>query len=157
MEFRRSKSKILGIALAAVGFVVLGVWLIGTDSAKAQIAGWVTIVFFGFGVAVLVWQLFKSGDEACIVIDEQGIVDKRTKVGVIPWSDVSRVWIGNIHSQKLLCVETHSKSQSLSEFATRSNAALGLPPIAIGFSGLNPGLDAAIDHIRAVQPSKLST
>jgi hypothetical protein len=157
MEFHLSKLKIFGFVILAIGFVVAGLFLIEIDGIKAKIAGWLSIAFFGFGALVLIWQLLKSNKKPAVLISDEGIVDNRTNVGLIPWADVSRIWVGEIHSQKFLCIETHSNTQSVPALAAAGNSALGFPKITMAFSGLNPGLKAAIAHIQAIQPTKFTT
>jgi len=154
MEFRISRSKMLGYMIGCVGFVLLGLWLIGLGALEASIAGWLSIVFFGFGIVVLTRQLFNSSTGAAVVINELGIHDRRSKIGFIPWNDVSSVWVGEVRSQRFLCIETYSDSHRPSSFTKTSNAILGFPAITVGFQGLNPGLNAALDYLRTIQPSK---
>lgn len=154
MEFHLSKLKIFGFVLLAIGFVVAGVFLIEIDGIKTKIVGWLSITFFGFGALVLIWQLLKSNKNPTVLINDAGIVDNRTNIGLIPWDDISCIWVGEIHSQKFLCIETCSNAKSVPALAAAGNFAPGFPKITLAFNGLNPGLKSAIAHIQAIQPTK---
>jgi hypothetical protein len=127
---------------------------------KAQIAGWVGLVFFGLCFIAILAQLFRSGPS--VILDELGIHDLRSSFGTIPWADVVSLRIGSVRSQRFLCVEVLDPSTYLSRLPSHkrllalANPSLGFPPITIGFSGLSPGLDAVWSYVQSNHPEKIA-
>jgi hypothetical protein len=120
-------------------------------AGAAQIAGWFGVAFFGLGFVIFPIALFRTS--AQVVINEEGIEDRRSKMGVIRWVDIRFVTIGSVQSQKFLCIETADPEAylcRLSKWKRRimaSNQFFGLPPFVIGFQGLSPGLDEVWKHL----------
>jgi hypothetical protein len=154
MEFSTSKIKLAGLLIVA--FLLLGACYFFTTlpSIKAQIAGWAGLAFFGFGVLVIVWQLFKPNSGPTVTIDDQGIFDRRLKIGAVPWNTIQSVWVGAVHSQKFLCIETADPTLVPSKLAAAGNRHLGFPAITVGFVGLSQGIKDAWAFIKKNYPQK---
>ncbi|WP_286672156.1 STM3941 family protein [Mycolicibacter heraklionensis] len=98
-EAHPDRRKIASMLAIAWAFVLIGVWLAGgfgpVESIRGwspqalHVFGWIAIVFFGFGVAVLVPRLFSSGVE--VRIDSEGVYQRRGGSRVIPWGAVERI------------------------------------------------------------------
>ncbi|OBK89120.1 hypothetical protein A5649_13790 [Mycolicibacter heraklionensis] len=98
-EAHPDRRKLASLLAIAVAFVLIGVWLAGAfgpvgpirgwSPQALHVFGWIAIVFFGFGVAVLVSRLFSSGAE--VRIDAEGVYGRRSGNRVIPWSAIERI------------------------------------------------------------------
>jgi len=98
-EAHPDRRKIAALLAIAVAFVLIGVRLAGGfgpvgpirgwSPQALHVFGWIAIVFFGFGVAVLVARLFSSGAE--VRIDAEGVYGRRSGNRVIPWSAIERI------------------------------------------------------------------
>jgi hypothetical protein len=127
---------------------------------KAQIAGWVGLVFFGLCFIAILAQLFRSGPS--VILDELGIHDLRSSFGTIQWADIVSLRIGSVRSQRFLCVEVRDASTYLSRLPihkrllAQANPSMGFPPITIGFAGLSPGLDEIWSHVQQNHPEKIA-
>lgn len=98
-EAHPDRRKIATLLAIAAAFVLIGVWLAGGVGPVGSIRGWspqalhvfgwIAIVFFGFGVAVLLQRLFSSGAE--VRIDAEGVYGRRSGNRVIPWSVIERI------------------------------------------------------------------
>ncbi|WP_409426789.1 STM3941 family protein [Mycobacterium sp. SMC-11] len=98
-EAHPDRRKIASLLAIAVVFVLIGVRLAGgfgpVESIRGwspqalHVFGWIAIVFFGFGVAVLVSRLFSSGVE--VRIDAEGVYGRRSGNRVIPWNAIERI------------------------------------------------------------------
>jgi hypothetical protein len=127
---------------------------------KAQIAGWVGLVFFGLCFVAILAQLFRRGPS--VILDESGIHDLRSSFGTIPWADVASLRIGSMRSQRFLCVEVLDADTYLSRvplhkrLLAQANSSLGFPPVTISFSGLSPGLDEVWSYVQTNHPEKIA-
>ncbi|MEB3032144.1 STM3941 family protein [[Mycobacterium] nativiensis] len=93
---RRRVAQLVAISLA---FVLGGVWLAGGfgpigpirgwSPNALHVVGWISIVFFGLGLAIVVPRLFQSGVE--VRVDAEGVYGRRYSKLVIPWSAVERI------------------------------------------------------------------
>jgi hypothetical protein len=129
-------------------------------SLKAQVAGWMGLVFFGLCFIAILTQLFRSGPS--VILDDAGIHDLRSSFGTIPWADIISLWTGAVRSQRFLCVEVHDSSTYLSrlpshkQLLAQANPSFGFPPITIGFTGLSPGLDDVWSYVQTNHPEKIA-
>ncbi len=160
MTCNRSMLKMLGLLLLAIALTAVSLWCAMLPQIRAQVFGWLGVLFFGFGVFVIARQLFRRG--AVVVVDELSITDHRLPDGPLFWDQISSVWIGSVHSSKFLCVELKDPDLFVSRWTARrravakANEALGFPAITISFSGLSPGLEEVAGYVRSTQPAKLA-
>ena len=124
---------------------------------EPRILGWIGVCFFSIGFIVLPRQLFRPGP--LVVIDDHGIEDRRTTLGLIDWADVVSLTVGHIRTQKFLCVEVADPQKYLNRFsaagriAAKANRGLGFPEITIAFSGLTHSTDQVTAFIRENLPN----
>jgi len=117
----------------------------------ARVVGWIGIGFFGLGVIAFPVRFFRS--EPQIVINEEGIDDRRLKIGVIRWADIRSLSIRSLNSVKFLCIELVEPEKYLARLPRwkRSlgwtNEILGFPAMTIGFTGLSPGIAQVWEYI----------
>lgn len=108
---------------------------------KSKVFGWIGVGFFSLGFIVLPRQLVRSGIQ--FIVDEHGLEDRRSKIGLIEWRDVLSVSVGTIHRQQLLCVHVRDPEKYLDRLSkagimiARANERLRFPPITLAFSGLS--------------------
>ena len=99
MKCYTSRVKLLGL-LGLTCLMVGMCWLCTTLPAlPAQVVGWFGVVFFGLGFIALPVMLFRRGPQ--FIVDDEGIEDRRTKVGVIRWEDIRSLSIGSVSSTKV--------------------------------------------------------
>ena len=160
MQCCTSISKMSGLMCTVVLMLGLSWFCTTIPGLKAQIAGWFGLVFFGFGFLLIAAQLFRT--DPLVVLDESGIHDVRSSCGEIPWSDVESLWIGEVKSQRFLCVEVWESETYLSRMPSHkrllaeANHSLGFPPVTISWSGLSPGLDEVWSYVQTNHPEKTS-
>jgi hypothetical protein len=144
MECHTSKLKLLG--LLGLTCVLVGVsWFCTTlPDLVARVAGWIGVGFFGLGFIAIPVMWFRTGPQ--IVINDEGIEDRRLKIGMIPWEDIRSLSLGSVNSTTFLCIEVIDPEKYLSRLPrwkrslAKANTALGFPALTIGFSGLSPGV-----------------
>lgn len=157
MEFHVSRLKSAGLVLLSSVFVAGGIMAAQADATRTRLVGWACVVLFGLCAVLFLWRLYRCGLQAMVVINEEGILDRRNKRGLVRWDDIVRVWVGQVFSSEFLCVEEHPGSASGESLVGRSNRLLGFPAITISFGELSPGLKVAMAHIQAIRPDKINS
>lgn len=144
MECYTSKVKLLG--LLGLTCVMVGVSYFCTTEPGliAQMVGWIGVSLFGLGFIAFPVMFFRSGPQ--VIINDEGIEDRRHKIGIIRWEDIRSLSIGSVNSAKFLCVELSDPKRYLSRLPrweqslAAVNEALGFPALTLSFSGLSLGL-----------------
>jgi hypothetical protein len=144
MECYQSKVKLVGLLVLTC--VMVGVCYYCTTLPKLmpQVVGWLGIAFFGLGFIAVPRMLFRTGPQ--VVINDEGIDDRRMKCGVIRWEDIRSLSLGSVNGSKFLCIEVADPEKYLSRLPRwqRSLApvqeAMGFAGLTIGFVGLTPGI-----------------
>ena len=160
MTCYRSLPKMLGLLLLAVLMTALSAWCTTQPQVRAQVAGWLGVVFFGLGVFVIGRQLFRRGP--VIVLDSLSITDYRLPDGPLFWDQIRSIWVGSVRSAKFLCIELKDPDLFLSQWSAKrraiakANAALGFPAVTISFSGLSPGIEEALTYLRSTHSAKFA-
>ena len=156
MECYPSKVKLLG--LLALTCVMVGVSYFCTtlSGLLPQVVGWIGVGFFGLGFIALPIMFFRTGPQ--VLITDEGIEDRRLKIGVIRWEAIRSLSLRSVESTKFLCVELFDPERYLSRLPrwTRPlrvvTEALGIPSLTIGFSGLSPGVKEVWAYLQSRSP-----
>lgn len=144
MECRTSKLKVLGLLGLTCVMVAVSWFCTTVPLPEPRVAGWIGVVFFGLGFIVLPPMLFQTSPR--VVINDEGIEDRRSKMGLIRWEDIRSVSMDSVHSAGFLRIEVSDPEKYLCRLPRWSRPlagftrAMGLPPLTVGFSGLSPGL-----------------
>ena len=160
MECYASKGKTALLTLASVAMTAASIFAIGHNEFLIRIVGWVGVVFFGLGLCVALRDILRRGP--VVVINEEGIEDRRLWSGAIPWDEIEDVTVeqvkGSGSSSRFLAVHVEDPDRYLIQapfyrrWLMRLNPALGFPKLCIGFVNLSPGLDDAMACIRRLLP-----
>src|SRR5206468_4326400 len=119
----------------------------------ARVVGWIGVGFFGLGFIAFPVMFFRTGQQ--VVINDEGIDDRRLKIGIIRWEDIRSLSIGRINSAKFLCVEVADPEAYSSRLPRwrrsvwAATEALRIPTLTISFSGLSPGLKEVWAYLQA--------
>ena len=157
LEIHVSKPRTLGLLALTCLMVAMCFFCTTLPDLEPRILGWIGVCFFSIGFIVLPRQLFRPGP--LVVIDDHGIEDRRTTLGLIDWADVVSLTVGHIRTQKFLCVEVADPQKYLNRFsaagriAAKANRGLGFPEITIAFSGLTHSTDQVTAFIRENLPN----
>lgn len=89
VPFLFSRGKTVGLLIACVIFVLVGLVMAGSESILWMIVGWVAVVFFLLGLIVMVRRLFVR--TPALTVSPDGITMKTAKAGVIPWSQITDI------------------------------------------------------------------
>ena len=138
ISIRPSRLRSGVLLLAALVFVGFGILFVVTE--RGRVVGWLTILFFGAGIPLFARQLLDSRPR--LVIDEQGILDRTLKVGVIPWTEITGARLETITGNTFVCLEVRDPAIFTRQFGavrralTSGNRALGFADLNLNLSGL---------------------
>jgi len=112
-----------------------------------RIAGFASLIFFGL---CLIYILFKAFDKKPgLIINQNGITDNSnfSSVGLIKWSEITRIRTQQIMSTKFLLIDVSNpeeyiqKSSSLKAWLLKTNLKLYATPLSITSNSLNYNFD----------------
>ena len=86
VPFQFSRAKTVGLIIACVIFVLIGIAMALGGSILWMIIGCVAVVFFLLGLVVQVRRLFTR--TPALTVSPEGIAMKTAKAGVVPWSQI---------------------------------------------------------------------
>ena len=156
LEFERSRLRLAGI-LSLSPILVATSYFCTTleDPPYARVVGWIGVVFFGLAAIPIIGQIVRGG--VAIVLSAEGIEDARLGVGLIPWRDVSQVWVAKVRSSRFVCIRLVHRETYVTRLPTQKrviawvNRSMGFGDLAISFQGLRPGIDEALAYIERVR------
>lgn len=151
------------LASATLGFVVLGLWMVGAFGAvptsnrnsytASLIKGWACLIFFGPLAVAYVPKLFETGEQ--LRIDALGIKYSPWSHATIPWPEISAVTNWNYKRSQFIVLHLHHPNnfpgKGLAEFMVGPNRMLTSGDICISLSGTDRHYDdamIAIDRYR---------
>jgi hypothetical protein len=116
------------------------------------VQGWIA----GIGIAIaLVYRTIKGhSDEPVIILDEQGIFDRRLKVGVIRWDDIRRVVPYSIQGIEYISLNLHDMNTYEARrplwlrLLSKGRRLFGMSSISIMANGLDIHPDTLIHKIQ---------
>jgi hypothetical protein len=82
---RRGRRVVFNLVVSLV-FVAAGVFILLSRRPQSVFIGWMGILFFGGCAAIFVRQNLDARPR--LVLDDEGILDRTLKVGVIRWEDI---------------------------------------------------------------------
>lgn len=89
VPFLFSRGKTVGLIIASLFFVFVGLLMAGGDSMVWTVVGWVAVVFFLLGCIVQVRRLFSR--VPALTVSPEGIAMKTAKAGIVPWSQIIEI------------------------------------------------------------------
>ncbi len=149
-----SKTKLLLLALAALVFVVIGLWMFTLDTEAIEngrrlnnptlfySVAIAAVLFFG---AAGTWAIKKLFDKTPgLILSEEGFTDNSSGIaaGPIPWSEVTSVAESQIQRQKFVSIYVDDpekyieKASAFKKTAFRANMKIVGTPINITASSL---------------------
>ena len=157
MECRTDPVKYVGLlfgALLMMAACYVCVFLHG--GTIATVAGWFGFVFFGFAFLKILWDLLRPATK--VIISDDGIEDRRWRVGVVPWAEITAIDLRRMGSAKFLCLEVRDPNKYIARMTgfrrlcVWANGLLGYPPITVTFTGLSPSIKEAWEYIKTTHP-----
>ena len=164
-----SRWRVALIFLGAVGFVALGLWLVGAfgevpssrrySASFTMSIGWLTIIFCGLCAIILAKKFFD--DKAQLLIGPSGIRWTPWSDQFIPWSEITHVTTWTYQRQKAIVLHLSNPARfpgrGLMAKLAGVNRAMTGGDISISLTGTTRSHDDAMSAIAyfrrpAVQP-----
>lgn len=104
-------------------------------------------------VSLMLKTVRRESTDPCIVLDEQGVFDKRLKVGVIRWSDIRRIRCHSLHGAEYISLELRdtasyeAKRPPWLRLASQVQRVHGMSSIAISTNGLDIDMNTLVNMI----------
>jgi len=108
LEVRNQPKQImLTLVLIIVGLVALYFYI-------GRMTFWIWVLAAAVPIVAIqaLKQMFDRGP--CLIINEEGIFDKRLKMGTIHWSDIKRVYMRAVAGAYFICLDLSNSAQYLS-------------------------------------------
>jgi hypothetical protein len=148
IEIKASPLKMLLLTAGSLGFVGAGVWIVKTTpgGAFAHLMGWLAILFFGLCAVGWCWQAFSLRGNV-VVIDREGILDRRVSDNSIPWDKVKLISTWSNDNQKIIILKLDPAfdevfpTKTITRMTRGVNAKLGADGIPINPMGLKLSFD----------------
>lgn len=124
IEIPLSKSKLALMVAASIAIVCIGFWFVINppkiqnsfwgDPLKLAIVGYASILFFGICLYFFANKLKDS--KPGLIISDEGITDNAGGLagGLIPWSNIQRIYVMTMYNQKLIMIEVDNPEEYIS-------------------------------------------
>ena len=153
------------LTLSALGFVVLGLWMVGTFGPvptsgrypymETLIIGWACLIFFGLCAMAHIPKLFETDEQ--LRIDASGIKYSQWSRGTIPWSEISAVTNWKYRRSRFIVLHLRHPhnfpGKGLAAFMAGFNRKLTNGDICISLTGTDRSYDDAMCAIGRYRPT----
>ncbi len=111
-----SRKKLVLLAIMAIVFVALGVWIIKKPETYWLIrvlGGYLGVAFFSFCLGYALLRLIKP--KPSLVINDEGVFDNASAVGagMLKWSEIAEVKISSFMGQRFLSIVPNNPEEIL--------------------------------------------
>jgi hypothetical protein len=139
--------------IGSLGFVAGGIFLVTRPGLQAQLAGWPSIVFFGFGSFIFIQQIIDARPR--MIIDDRGVMDRTLGIGMIPWQDITGARVKRTQNHPFICLELKNekdylrKLKPIAQALAKTNVSMGFNAINLNLSGVDADPEAVCALILA--------
>lgn len=136
--------------VAALGFVAAAILLLVIH--QSPVVAWLNIAFFGACATFFALQVVDRRPR--LVIDDQGILDRTLKVGLIDWADIRAVFLKRSAGQSFLCLELADASKytqrlpPLLKKLVQLNRKLGFTDLSLNLAGIKVSPEQVEELVR---------
>ena len=154
IELRRNAAQEALVALAAVVLLSAAYYFDGTWfhlGRKLALLFWVCVPLVVIGMPIKL--ALGVGRAPCVVLDSEGVLDTRLKVGLIRWRDIRRPFLYTHNGVEYVCLELHNaqaygeRRPAWGKVGRALEATAGIPPFAIEVSFLDADAKTLLGHI----------
>lgn len=104
-------------------------------------------------VSLVLSMVRRQSTDPCIVLDEQGVFDRRLKVGVIRWSDIRHISCHSLHGAEYISLELHdaaayeARRPQWLKVLSQVQRVHGMSSIAISTNGLDVDINTLVNML----------
>jgi len=149
-----SRRKWVAFLIGAVCFVAGGVLIVA--HGVGALVGWMNILFFGGCALIFAFNVFDRRPR--IVIDDDGILDRTLKVGLIEWADIRSVHLKHSQGQPFLCLDLRDSTKYTERLSPILRRMVALNHL-LGFTDLSLnliGADVAAEQVEELVRKELA-
>lgn len=162
MEYKIYKSRSKAIKLLAVSslFVAVGLFILQAGKASPAMA-WVTIVFFGLGIAMGLFQLLDRRPQ--IIINETGIFDRTAHNDFINWEIIRDAYIVKVQQETFICLvvpdefEPSTWQSGFKKKMASLSKAIGFQELNISLGNVNVDAERMAEFVLAMAAAEKGT
>ena len=154
IEIRRSPQQeviagVFCLCLIGVLFYLDGSYFQLADHFRLFI--WICVA--GIVIGIPIRLALGVGRTPCIVLDSEGVLDTRMKVGLIRWRDIRRPYISEWYGAPFVCLELHNpkdytaRMPAWGKVSRALDAMYFLPPFAMNMSCLDMDAKTLLAHL----------
>jgi len=147
-EIRVRHTRKLRVALVCAAALAGLYFLLG----YMPIYGWIMGIVIA--ISLIVRAIKGDSKDPVIIIDEQGIFDKRLKVGVIPWADIRRAVPTSLQGVEYISLDLHdmkiyeARRPLWLRLLSKGQRVVGMSPVSILANGLEIDARTLVDKIQ---------
>ena len=112
-------------------------------------------IFLAVTAPFILYRLIRgvNTEDPIIILDEEGVLDKRLKVGVIDWTDIRRITSHSIYSAEYISLHLHDTGKYDSrrpvwlKLLSQVQRVFGMSSISISTMGLDVDRETLVDMI----------
>ncbi|HKU76561.1 MAG TPA: STM3941 family protein [Pyrinomonadaceae bacterium] len=102
IEIRINRSYKWQLVLIVFGCVILLYFYLGDLPVELWVLGGLVVVF-------LLYKVVRGeSKDPCIVLDDEGVFDRRLKIGVISWDDIRKIKLYDRDEGRYISIELHN-------------------------------------------------
>ncbi len=139
IKIKTSRMKYILLLIVTASFAATGV-LILMHNGPTWI-GWMSIVFFGSGIPLFLWQI--ADNRPRLIIDDEGVNDRTLGVGKILWKDIGGAYLKSIQNNDFICLQLKNSEEYVAKLSpikkasASANEKLGFTPLSLNLSGVS--------------------
>lgn len=141
LKIQASRLKLVLLLLVSLGFVAGGVFILIKGSPGDAWIGWSTILFFGLGIPIFIYQLLDTRPR--LEFNDEGVHDRTLGVGMIPWREIRDARLHSVQGTSFICLELYDPEPWLARLSpvkramTQANNALGFSAFNLNLAAVN--------------------
>lgn len=148
---RLARWRFILLALLMSPFALIGLFAVAEDDPAARFMGLVFLAIFGGLAGFALLKIIQH--KPVLILSDEGIDDKRLKLGVIPWSEVVRayelpyLWYKNVQLQVRNPEPFKRNQPMLVRNISELNAAFGWAPFVLVTANTDTPASKVVDYI----------
>jgi len=140
IKLYKSPWKSIKLFFLCLPFIIGGIWMLSEDNIPldTKIIAWSSILFFGLGPIIAVFNLFDR--RAQIIINKIGVFDRTIHNEFINWDIIQNAYILNLNKQKFICLviddnfKPSTKKGKAYNFFAKLNETIGAQELNLNLS-----------------------